>query len=68
MGLHRNPSWKWRKPDDWEDALKCDPSLMTDDEIANLKRGLETYTIDELTKLYRYATDRERLLLLLGLV
>jgi site-specific recombinase XerD len=66
--LHKNPSWRWRKPDEWEDALKCDlASLMTDDEIANLKRGPETYTVEELATLYHYATDRERLLILLAL-
>jgi hypothetical protein len=58
--LHKNPEWKWRRPDDWEDALKCElAGLMSDDEIANLKRGPASYSVEELAVLYRYATDRE---------
>jgi hypothetical protein len=40
---------------------------MSDDEIAGLKSGPTSFTIEELTTVYRYATDRERLLILLGL-
>ena len=66
--LHKNPDWKWRKPDDWEDALKCEtPSLMSDDEIAGLQAGPKSFTTEELTTVYRYATDRERIFILLGL-
>jgi hypothetical protein len=66
--LHKTPAFKWRGYMDVEDALKVDyAGLMTHDEIAGLKHGVFTYTVDELTLLYKYATDRERVLLLLGL-
>jgi hypothetical protein len=40
---------------------------MSDSEIAGLRSKVKTYTVDELTMIYRYATDRERVLVLLAL-
>jgi hypothetical protein len=66
--LHKTPAFKWRGYTDVEDALRVDyAGLMTHDEIANLKSGVSTYTPDQLAMLYKYATDRERVLLLLGI-
>lgn len=66
--LHRNPDWKWRKPEDYEDAISLDyANLMTNDEIAGLKNGVQTYTIEELAILWRYATDHVRVFMILGL-
>ncbi len=42
-------------------------SLKTIAERKKQSAGVETWSIDELVVLYRYATDRERLFLLLGL-
>ncbi len=66
--LHKTPAFKWRGYTDIEDALNVNyKQLMTHEEIAGLKNGVSTYNVDELTLLYKYATDRERVLLLLGL-
>lgn len=66
--LHRTDQFTWTKPVDAEDALKVDVErLRTDDEIADLGRGVEIWSIDELVTLYRYGTDQDRLLLLLGM-
>ncbi len=66
--LHRAPAFKWKGYIDVEHALEVDyTQLMTDDEIAQLKDDVQTYTVQELTLLYKYATDRERVYLLLGL-
>jgi hypothetical protein len=65
--LNRNPNFKWRKPAD----LEFMPVRITPTPGENAKKirtlQVDTYTLDELVKLYRYATGLERLLLLLGL-
>lgn len=65
--LHRNPDWPWRLLPDIDDLFSIRPDhLRTDAEVASLKR-VATYTLEELVILYQHATDRERVLLLLGL-
>lgn len=41
--------------------------LRTDEEIASLRSGIPIWSIDELAVMYEYATEPERLLILLGL-
>jgi hypothetical protein len=66
--LDRSDRWQWESPRHWEEALKVNvEQLRTDAEIAQLGRGVETYSIDELAILWKYATDIERVFLLLGL-
>lgn len=66
--LHRHPGWQWRKPEDFEDAIKLDLSeLMSHAEVAGLKNGVATYTIPELATIWKYATARERVLITLAL-
>lgn len=66
--LHRSDAFQWTKPFDAEDALRVRiAGLRSHSEIAALKDGVAVWRIDELATIYRYATDRERLLLLLGL-
>jgi hypothetical protein len=66
--LHRTDAFKWMKPIDAEEALRVQVKrLRTDSEIAALSKGVAVWSVDELTTLYRYATDLERFLILLGL-
>jgi integrase len=66
--LHRSEEFTWTKPVDAEDLLRVNVErLRTDAEIAGLGRGVRVWTIEELVQIYRHATDRDRLLLLLGL-
>lgn len=66
--LHRTDAFKWSKPVDAEQALRVRVKrLRSDAEVAALGKGVAVWTVDELATLYRYATDRERLLILLGL-
>lgn len=65
--LNRNPNFNWHKPAD----LEFMPVRITPTPSKNAKKirtlQVDTYTLDELVTLYRYATGLERLLLLLGL-
>jgi len=65
--LHRNPKFKWRKPDDYGD-VRHRPK-MHPQEISQLLTSaqVETYTVKELAILYEYANPLEACLLLLGL-
>ncbi len=66
--MHRHSDIPWRQPDDVQEALRLNVKrLKKPDEIAAMARGPETFTDEELALLYAYATDYERLLLLLGL-
>ena len=57
--LHRNPAWHWRKPEDFDDAVKVDfAALMSHDKVAALKNGIRVYAAPELATIWRYATDR----------
>jgi len=66
--LHRSSRYDWVQPPAVEEALRLNyQNLQTRDEIARLKDGVQVWTIEELTKLYGYARDRERVLMLFGL-
>ena len=68
--LHRNNDFVWRDTDRIiEDAAgrRSVRVLMTPEERKKAGAGPDTWTLDELVTLYRYATDHERLYLLLGL-
>lgn len=66
--LHRSDAFAWSKPIDAEVALRVRVKrLRNDAELAALSRGVAHWTVDELTTLYRYATNRERFLILWGL-
>lgn len=66
--LDRSDSWQWDRPKDFEVALAVNEKrLRTEEERAQLAKGPDTWTTDELVVLYRNATDRERALMLLGL-
>lgn len=66
--LSRSSAWDWQAPAEYEQALKLDASkILTEDERLTVATGPETWTDDELIMLYSYATDRDRLLILLGL-
>jgi hypothetical protein len=66
--LHRTDAFEWTKPDDAEQALQVRAqALRNADEIAALGKGIAVWTIDELTILYQFASDFERLVILLCL-
>ena len=66
--LNRSDAWHWKAPDDWEHALRFRrEKIMTEEEKLGQAEGPATWTDAELTTLYGYATDRDRVLLLFGL-
>lgn len=66
--LHRNPDYNWNRPEGWEDVTRHSmDELLTDTEIAALADGIPTYGVSELSMIYKYATDYEKLFVLLGL-
>jgi hypothetical protein len=66
--LDRSDAWKWERPRDFETALAVNEKrLRTEEERARLARGPDTWNVADLTALYCNATDRERVLMLLGL-
>ena len=68
--LHRAEAFEWRDRDRIiEDAARRRRTrmLMTPHERKSEAAGPATWTRDQLVTLYRYATDRERLFMLLGL-
>lgn len=65
--LHRSPQFRWRRPEDWEDA-PVRVALTHEEKSKKLSpTQVETYTLDELCTLYEYATPWERALMLLAL-
>ena len=63
--LHRSKSFTWRKPEDLDDI---DRTVAPNTEsIKRRIRKVETFQLEELRLLNRYATPIERLYLLLGL-
>jgi hypothetical protein len=69
--LHKAPHWDWRKPQDLEledDLFRLRrKELMTETEISKASQGVATFTVDELSTLWRYATQPERYYILIGL-
>lgn len=65
--LHKNDKYEWRRPEDFADLVTMVPINRT--ETANTISSLQvdTYDVEEIALLYRYATPFERVLLLLGL-
>ena len=68
--LHRSDAFGWRDTDriiDDATRRRRVRALLTPEERKREAAGPATWTLDELVMLYRYATNGERLLLLLGL-
>ena len=66
--LRKNPKYAWRRPEDVADALKFNRAkLLTDEEIADLKNGVPTFSLPELTTIWKYATQWEKVFVILGL-
>jgi len=66
--LHRNPDYRWKRPEGWEDVTRYSTDeLLMDTEIAALADGIPTYSVSELSTIYKYATDYEKLFVLLGM-
>lgn len=68
---HRSPHWQWRKPADLDledDVFRLRrKDLMTPRELSEKAKGPPTFDLGELTTLWKYATQWERLFLVLGL-
>ena len=63
--LHRSRDFEWRKP---EDFTEIDRSVPADTEsVKKSIRNVDTFRLEELQLLNRYATPIERLYLMLGL-
>lgn len=66
--LDRSNDFQWELPRHGLDALRVNlKHLRNEEDIARLRDGVGVFSIDQLTVIYRYATDFERLLVLLGL-
>jgi hypothetical protein len=66
--LDRADAFDWELPRHGLDALKVNlKRLRTDEEISDLRHGVEVFAVDQFAVIYRYATQFERLLILLGL-
>jgi integrase len=66
--LDRSDAFGWELPRHGLDALKVNlKRLRTNAEVGQRRHGVKVFTPDQLTVLYRHATDFERLLVLLGL-
>jgi integrase len=66
--LDRSDQCQWQLPRHGLEALKVNlQRLRTDEELARQRRGVRVFSVDQLTILWKRATDFERLLVLLGL-
>gem|GEM_PF-1826157 len=66
--LANSSAWEWKAPTEWRQSLKVNKhKIQTETERLELAAGPDHWTDGELQTLYRYATDRERLMMLLGL-
>lgn len=66
--LDRADEYQWELPRHGLEALSADlRRFKTDEEIAEQRHGAKVFSIEHLVLIYRYATDIERLMLLLGL-
>jgi len=63
--LHRTKAFAWRKPDDFDDIDRSVPQDA--DSIKKRIRGVDTFSLEELCLLNRYATPIQRLYLMLAL-
>ena len=65
--LHKNSDYEWRKPKDFDDLIVSVKSNLREKAAKVSPVAVDTYQLDELCVLYRYATPLERLFFLLGL-
>jgi hypothetical protein len=65
--LHRNERFHWRKPEGLDEVKVSVPLTNREKALRLTPAQVETYSLDELTTLYKYGTSLERLLMLLGL-
>lgn len=65
--LHRNPSFKWRKPEDLELGHIRIPKTHAELAARVNTTQVATYSVEELSTLYEYATPYERASFLLAL-
>ena len=66
--LDRSDAHRWEVPRHGLDALKVNlKRLRTDEELARRRHGVKVLKINQLALIYKYATDFERLLVLLAL-
>ncbi len=66
--LGRSDAFDWKMPEYGIESLQIKlQRLETDDEIAAKRHGVSVFKIEHLTTIYQYASDLERLLVLLGL-
>ena len=67
--LHKSERFAWRKPEDLDFAeLKPRIPLTAEERDAKLSaEQVDTYSVEELVDLYRYATPLQRAILVLGL-
>lgn len=65
--LHRSKDWSWRKPEDYEVLPARIASDHSQDDSSLQSEQVETYSIQELAKLWEYSTPLDRLYLVLGL-
>ena len=63
--LHRSKDFTWRKPDDFDEIDRSIP--LDTDSVKKRIRNVDTFQLDELRLLNRYASPIERLYLMLGL-
>lgn len=66
--LHRKTKHEWKCPNDWEEATRYNADdLLSDEEVAALGNQIPVYDVAELATIYKYATDYEKLFVLLAL-
>ena len=65
--LHKNSDYEWRKPEDFDDLVVSVKSNLREKAARVSPIAVDTYQLDELCILYKYATPFERLFFLLGL-
>ena len=65
--LHKNSDYEWRKPEDFDDLVVSVKSNLREKAAKVSPVAVDTYQLDELCVLYKYATPLERLFFLLGL-
>jgi predicted DNA-binding protein (UPF0251 family) len=65
--LHKNSDYEWRKPEDFDDLVVSVKSNLREKAAKVSPVAVDTFQLDELCVLYKYATPLERLFLLLAL-
>jgi hypothetical protein len=65
--LHKNSDYEWRKPEDFDDLVVSVKSSLREKAAKVSPVAVDTYQLEELCLLYKYATPLERLFLLLGM-